>query len=211
MKDISELVSGYREFLRTDYPKEAARYRALADLGQAPRSMVIACCDSRVDPSRIFSAPPGELFVVRNVANLVPPFEETGSYHGTSAALEFAVEVLHIENVIVLGHARCGGVRSFVDAAMAGRKHTGFIGNWVSLLEPAWSAVGPASAKDHSALCQELELAGITHSMRNLASFPFVQRATANGHCRLHGAYFDISTGQLLSVDRSTQVFTPIS
>lgn len=211
MKDISDLVSGYRQFLRTEYPKEAARYRALADLGQAPRSMVIACCDSRVDPSRIFNAPPGELFVVRNVANLVPPFEEAGSYHGTSAALEFAVEVLHIENIIVLGHARCGGVRSFVDGAIAGRKQTGFIGNWVSLLEPAWSALVPAPAKDHAAVCQQLEWAGIVRSIANLASFPFVQRATADGHLRLHGAYFDISTGQLLSLEPSTKVFTSIT
>lgn len=211
MKDVPELVAGYRQFLRTEYPKEAARYQALADLGQAPRSMVIACCDSRVDPSRIFSARPGELFVVRNVANLVPPFETAGSYHGTSAALEFAVEGLHVENIIVLGHARCGGVRSFVDSTFAGRKQTGFVGNWVSLLEPAWSTLGAVSGMGYAALCRQVELAGIIQSLKNLRSFPFIDRATANGQLRLHGAYFDISTGELLVLDRTTRMFTPLT
>lgn len=210
MMDIAELVSGYRRFLRTEYPKEAARYEALANLGQAPRSMIIACCDSRVDPSRIFCAAPGELFVVRNVANLVPPFEEAGRYHGTSAAVEFAVEVLHVEHILVLGHARCGGVRSFVDSTFAGRKQVGFIGNWVSLLAPAWAAVQPTYDKPHPALCADLERAGIVQSIANLRSFPFVERAVAEGRLRLHGAYFDIANGTLLALDTSTSAFSPV-
>ena len=114
MRDVSELVSGYRTFMRDQYQHDAETYRTLADTGQSPRTMVVACCDSRVDPSRIFSAKPGQLFIVRNVANLVPPFEPHGDYHGTSAALEFAITSLGVENIVVLGHARCGGVRGFL-------------------------------------------------------------------------------------------------
>lgn len=211
MKDIAELVLGYRAFVANEYQTEASRYQTLAEKGQSPRSMVVACCDSRVDPSRIFSALPGELFVVRNVANLVPPFEEDGAYHGTSAALEFAVEFLHIENIIVLGHARCGGVRSFVDHACAGRTQSGFIGAWVSLLEPAWSALKPDSAASRDDICQHLEWAGIEHSLANLRTFPFIERATRDRGLRLRGAYFDISTGCLLGLEPGTLTFAPIT
>jgi len=110
MREIAELVAGYRAFYRDDYPRQAALYHSLAEFGQTPRTMIIGCCDSGVDPSRIFSARPGELFIVRNVANLVPPCEPRASHHGTSAALEFAVTILHVENIVILGHARCGGI-----------------------------------------------------------------------------------------------------
>ena len=139
MRDVDDLVQGYRTFMRDKYRQEAETYRALADNGQAPRTMVVACCDSRVDPSRIFSARPGELFIVRNVANLVPPFEPLGDYHGTSAALEFAVTSLGVENIVVLGHARCGGVRGFLDGQGQPIPQGSFIGKWISLLKPAWA------------------------------------------------------------------------
>ncbi|MCK5551037.1 MAG: carbonic anhydrase, partial [Hyphomicrobiaceae bacterium] len=115
MRDVPALVNGYRRFQSNLNRPETDLYRSLAEEGQAPKTMVIACCDSRVDPAAIFNAGPGELFVVRNVANLVPPFEPHGDYHGTSAALEFAVNGLGVETILVMGHARCGGVRAFLD------------------------------------------------------------------------------------------------
>ncbi len=118
MRDITDLVQGYKQFLEEEYPKQADLYRTLAEKGQTPKTMVIACCDSRADPGVIFNAGPGEIFVVRNVANLVPPYEPHGDYHGTSAALEFAVNGLNVETILVMGHARCGGIHAFVCLAL---------------------------------------------------------------------------------------------
>lgn len=212
MKEVPGLVLGYRQFLRDEYQKEAERYRELAEYGQTPRTMVVACCDSRVDPSRIFSARPGELFVVRNVANLVPPFEMSGDYHGTSAALEFAIDTLHVENILVLGHARCGGVRAFLDSAEDRTKASGFSANWISLLQPAWGVVQRTSTASSSreAIERKLEQAAITHSLANLMTFPFVESAIARKELMLHGGYFDIASGQLLALDPSSRSFEPL-
>ena len=137
MRDVPELIDGYRRFLAGRYPQEASLYRSLAETGQAPKTMIIACCDSRVDPAAIFSAGPGQFFIVRNVANLVPPFEPRGDYHGTSAALEFAVTGLEVETILVMGHARCGGVRAFLEGLYEQPAQRGFIDRWMSLLNPA--------------------------------------------------------------------------
>ena len=142
-KALPDLIGGYRTFLRDHYEIEAARYRSLAEFGQAPRTLVIGCSDSRVDPSRIFNARPGELFIVRNVANLVPPCGQQGDYHDTSAALEFAVRNLHLERILVLGHARCGGISAFLDRAVSAAPAQTFIEKWISLLEPAYEAELP--------------------------------------------------------------------
>ncbi len=216
MRDVGELVDGYHRFMAARYPNEARLYRDLAGTGQAPRIMVIACCDSRVDPAAIFDAGPGQLFVVRNVANLVPPYEPHGDYHGTSAALEFAVTSLHVETILVMGHARCGGVQSFLDRLhdrgdATGDQQTGgprFLDKWMSLLNPArrdaLAAAGDTAAGQQSAL----EHASIRHSITNLMSFPFVKQRHADGLLRLRGGYFDIATGELSALDLASGVFS---
>ncbi len=211
MHDVTELVDGYRRFLATRYRAEAATYRALAETGQAPKTMVIACCDSRADPAAIFSAKPGQLFIVRNVANLVPPFEPHGDYHGTSAALEFAVTGLAIENILVMGHGRCGGVQAFLDGLSQPTTKTGFIDRWMSLLNPAWAAAAatlseaPAEARQLA-----LEYASVRHSIGNLQTFPFIQERLNAGHLRLHGAHFDIAHGRLHALDLESDQFRPV-
>ena len=207
---LEGLVEGYRRFRSTDYPGQKRLFEDLAQ-GQTPQTMVVSCCDSRVDPARIFAAGPGELFVVRNVANLVPPFEESGEHHGTSAAVEFAVTGLKVRNILVMGHASCGGVKACLagaeDAAAGGR----FIGPWMSILAPARDEVlrrhADASAEERQ---QALELAGIRQSLENLQTFPFVAEAVAAGELRLQGAYFSIATGQLSLLDGASGTFETV-
>jgi len=212
MYEVPELMDGYRRFLSNRYPQEATLYRSLAEQGQAPKTMVIACCDSRVDPAAIFSAGPGQLFIVRNVANLVPPFEPQGDYHGTSAALEFAVTGLNVSNILVLGHARCGGVRAFLDGLYGRAETPGFIDRWMSLLEPAYvEALKSASGQSMQQQQRALEYASVQQSLKNLHTFPFVQERLNDGRLQLHGAYFDIADGQLLALDPATGQFGPVS
>ena len=215
MRDVSELVTGYRTFMRDQYHHDAETYRSLADKGQSPRTMVVACCDSRVDPSRIFSAKPGQLFIVRNVANLVPPFEPHGDYHGTSAALEFAITSLGVENIVVLGHARCGGVRGFLQGLGQTAPAGTFIGKWISLLKPAWGEVLQAQGQNGGKLDEEerqraLEQTSIRYSLDNLRTFPFVKERLAQGTLSLHGGFFDIATGGLLSYDAASRTFEAV-
>ena len=210
MRDVAELVAGYRTFLKDEYPRQAEIYRSLADKGQSPRTMVVACCDSRADPSRIFAAKPGELFIVRNVANLVPPFEPLGEYHGTSAAIEFAVTALEVRNIVVLGHARCGGVHGFIQGQ--GQPQTSsFIGKWISLLKPAWGEVVQNGGRLSEAEREHaLELTSIRFSLDNLRTFPFVRERLDKGSIALHGGFFDIATGGLQAYDASTQSFAAV-
>ncbi len=142
------LYEGYRAFRAGRLPTEQSRYRELAERGQAPETMVVGCCDSRVSPEVIFDARPGELFVVRNVANLVPPYSPDGLYHGVSAALEYGVAVLRVKHLVVLGHARCGGIQAFASNAPSGD----FIGKWISLLAPAAASI--QSERDEQRLSQ---------------------------------------------------------
>src|SRR5919197_4011010 len=151
------LCDGYRAFRTGRLPTEQSRYRELAERGQAPEAMVVGCCDSRVSPQVVFDAGPGELFVVRNVANLVPPYETGGEYHGTSAALEFAVQALKVQHIVVLGHARCGGIRAFADDA-APLSPGDFIGRWMNLIAPAAERLGPRQG-DLADYLAKLELA----------------------------------------------------
>jgi carbonic anhydrase len=212
MRDVSELVTGYRTFMKEQYHHDAEIYRSLADNGQSPRTMVVACCDSRVDPSRIFSAKPGQLFIVRNVANLVPPFEPHGDYHGTSAALEFAITSLGVENIVVLGHARCGGVRGFLQGQNQTTPAGTFIGKWISLLKPAWGEVVQTGGRLTEEQRQRaLEQTSIRYSLENLRTFPFVKDRLEQGKLALHGGFFDIATGGLLSYDAEKQEFAPVA
>lgn len=206
----NELLEGYRRFRAERFATEAERWRALAQ-GQQPQTMVIGCADSRVDPATIFSAAPGELFVVRNVAALVPPFEESGTYHGTSAAIEFAVTGLGVRRIVVLGHGLCGGVAASL--ALADQQPVGrFIKPWVELLSQAREQVLLQVEASHSALRQKaLERLAILASLRNLSSFPFVAEAVAEGRLELCGAWFSIAEGELHWLDRDRDVFEPVS
>lgn len=211
MRDVDELVDGYRRFIDGRYREEAALYGALAEQGQAPKVMVIACCDSRADPAAIFDARPGQLFVVRNVANLVPPFEPHGDYHGTSAALEFAVNGLGVETILVMGHGRCGGVRAYLDGFAEGAAQRGFIQRWMSLLKTAQTeAMREAAGQPIEAQAKALEFASVRHSIDNLETFPFIKERAADGRLRLRGGYFDIADGKLLALDAASGRFTAV-
>ncbi len=201
------LLSGYQAFVGDRLVRERERYEALAEKGQSPEIMIIGCCDSRVSPEVIFDASPGEMFVVRNVANLVPPYEPNGEYHGTSAALEFAVQALKIKHIVVLGHARCGGIRAFADEAEP-LSPGDFIGKWMSLIAPAAERAGPPSG-DRAAYLAKLELASIENSLRNLMTFPCIRVLVEKGRLALHGAYFGVATGTLLLRDPDSGEFHP--
>lgn len=198
------LTSGYRTFLDDRLPSEIRRYAKLAS-GQNPDILLIGCCDSRVSPEVIFDTGPGELFVIRNVANIVPPFEEGGEYHGTSAALEFAVQSLEVKHIVVLGHASCGGIRAYANRAEP-LSEANFIGRWVSLVEPAAKKAETQSGPDY---LTRLEYAMIAQSLENLMSFSFVRERVDDGRLALHGAHFGIARGELLVRDPETGAFGP--
>lgn len=201
------LADGYRAFLEGRFAKERDRYEMLAEMGQKPEIMVIGCVDSRVSPEVIFDAAPGELLVVRNVANLVPPYE-TGSVtqHGTSAALEFGVQALRVKHIVVLGHAHCGGIRAFADEQEP-LSPGDFIGRWMSLLKPAAERISGESGMTRSERQTALERISIRHSLANLRSFPYVRNREDEGALTLHGAWFDISSGELWVMDAKSGDF----
>jgi carbonic anhydrase len=189
---MDELIAGYRRFRETAWPERRATFESLAQAGQAPRAMVVACSDSRVDPGMIFAAGPGELFVVRNVANLVPPFAPDARAHATSAALEFGVRVLQVPHLIVLGHAMCGGIRALLEGAPP--EAGDFLPPWMGIAEKARRRVFECRPADPQAAC---EREGVKLSLDNLMSFPWIAERVAAGNLRLHGAIFDIRTGEL--------------
>jgi carbonic anhydrase len=201
------LLTGYRNFMAGRYPGETARYRALAREGQAPETMVIACCDSRAAPEAIFDAGPGELFVVRNVANLVPPYAPDDNFHSTSAALEFAVQSLKVRNIVVMGHGRCGGISAALNPGAGPLSPGDFIGKWMSLVEPAAQAVSGNTMMTASERQTSLERISIRFSIANLRTFPCVSILEGKGRLSLHGAWFDISTGELWVMNRDTGDF----
>lgn len=201
------LAAGYRRFRSERYAVEAERYRALAK-GQRPRTMIIACADSRADPATIFSAAPGELFVVRNVAALVPPYEEGGGYHGTSAAIEYGVTELAVPEIVVMGHGLCGGIAAAADARPAGR----FIGPWVDLLAGIREQLsGAPPALNRAARQKIFEQMAVQYSLQNLGRFPFVKAAIDGGRLNLHGAWFAIAEGELEWLDGNSGQFEPIA
>ena len=204
-----KLIDGYRHFLEEGLGRERARWQQLSE-GQSPMTMIIACSDSRVDPATIFSAAPGEIFVVRNVANLVPPFETGGGRHGVSAALEFAITQLEVSEVMVMGHGACGGIaaalsRTF-EHARAGEG--GFIAHWIDLLDEARDRViaehGTGAAAVHA-----LELEAVKVSLANLRTFACIREREAAGTLRLRGSYFAIADGVLHLLDEASGEFSP--
>ena len=203
------LIDGYNAFAAGRLQKEQDRYRDLAEAGQAPQIMVIGCCDSRVSPEVVFDASPGELFVVRNVANIVPPYAPDGQAHGVSAALEFGVAALKVKHIVVLGHAQCGGVKAF--AADAEPLSPGdFIGKWMRLMAPAADKVGPRGSRSASDYLARLEQANIVNSLDNLMTFPRLRKLIERGSVTLHGAYFGVATGDLSVLDKTSGKFEPI-
>jgi carbonic anhydrase len=205
------LTQGYHAFLQGRFHRERDRYRTLARVGQTPEILVIGCCDSRVSPEVIFDASPGELFIVRNVANLVPPCDPDteSSYHGTSAAIEFAVNGLNVKHIVVLGHASCGGIRSFFDGAKP-LSAGDFIGKWMSQITPVAERLSPTSG-DRDSNLKRLELAVVEHSLANLMTFPSIRDRVGKGMLALHGTYFGIATGVLFVRDPITGNFAPCS
>lgn len=196
------LLDGYRQFKDAHLAEQATLYRRLALGGQSPGIMMIACADSRVDPATIFSAGPGELFVVRNVANLVPPYEENGGYHGTSAAIEFAVENIGVKDIVIMGHGQCGGIAASLSARPVGQ----FIAPWVDMIsETRDKVLADNPNADAATLQQALEFGAIGHSLQNLRSFPFLQAAVDAGRVRLHGAWFSIASGELRWLSQGNQ------
>jgi carbonic anhydrase len=210
MADFATLIQGYRRFRDREWKSERDRWAELAE-GQSPKVMVIACSDSRVDPAQIFDARPGEMFVVRNVANLVPPFEPDQNYHGVSAALEFAVTQLEVDELVVMGHGFCGGCAAALtgqfDEAGHGQGH--FIAHWLEMLADAREKIrGEHVELDRQAFL-EMELEGVRLSLRNLMGFPWVRARVESGRLTLHGAYFAISDGVLHVLDETSGDFAP--
>ncbi len=207
--DFAGLIEGYRRFRTGDWQRQRARWAQLAQ-GQSPRIMVIACSDSRVDPAQIFDVSPGEIFVVRNVANLVPPFETTAGLHGVSAALEFAITQLQVSDVVVMGHGACGGVRASLEHAFAGAPpgEGGFIANWMSLIADERDRIVAEHGTGPEAI-RALEMGCVKVSLTNLRSFPWVPEREAAGTLTLRGAYFAIADGVLHLLDESSGEFAP--
>ena len=203
------LLDGYAAFRSGRLPAEQSRYRDLAERGQSPEIMVIGCCDSRVSPEVIFDARPGELFVVRNVGNLVPPYSPDGAYHGVSAALEFAVGALQVKHIVVLGHAHCGGVRAFAAEDREPLSPGDFIGKWMSLIAPAAEKLGPRVDTPLSDYLVRLEQASIVNTLDNLLTFPRLRELVERGRVTLHGAYFGVATGELSVLDTRSGRFVP--
>lgn len=202
-----KLIEGYWRFRTENHAADKGRYEQLAKLGQAPNALVIACCDSRVDVSAIFGAGPGDLFIVRNVANLVPPFEPDGKFHGTSAAVEYAARVLNVPNIIVLGHSHCGGIAAYREKIKGKEVETDFIGTWLAQLDGL--EVKEADIVQHGEE-RAFELAGIRNSLSNLRMFDTVQEKEAGGSLMLHGLHFDIGSGVVLALDETTDGFSPL-
>ena len=201
------LLNGYRTFMNGRYTAERERYRTLAEAGQEPHTLVVACCDSRAAPETIFDCGPGELFVVRNVANMVPPYEPDGQYHATSAAIEFAVQALKIANIVIIGHGRCGGIKAALDPAMEPLSPGDFIGKWMGLVRPAADQIQSNDLMTQSERQTALERVSIRNSLGNLRTFPYVRALEEQGKLQLHGAWFDISTGELWVMDSNTGDF----
>ena len=208
---LNQLIEGYRRFRETGWSRERERWSELAD-GQSPRVMIIACSDSRVEPAIIFDAKPGEMFVVRNVAALAPPFETAPGHHGVSAALEFAVTQLEVEEIIVMGHGYCGGCAAALTGQFDGAEHGEghFIANWVEMLTDARDRVRARHQSLDRAAFLEMELEGVQVTLANLRTFPWIAEREKAGKLALHGSHFAIAEGKLYLLDEAEGVFRPV-
>ena len=203
------LLDGYANFRSGRYASESERYRKLGEGAQKPKIMIIACCDSRAAPETIFDAGPGEMFVVRNVANLVPPYTPDGGHHATSAALEFAVMSLGVRHIVVMGHGRCGGIRAAVQDSLP-LTHTDFIGSWMRAIKDVTRIV-PRDVGDNAETHERhIERASIEHSLANLRTFPWIRMKENKRDLSLHGVWFDIAMGELHAYDEDEAHWTAI-
>jgi carbonic anhydrase len=209
---FSDMLNGYARFRDSDWTEQRDRWSELGE-GQSPRVMVVACSDSRVDPTQIFDTRPGEIFVVRNVAALVPPFETTPGLHGVSAALEFAVQFLKVEEIVVVGHGLCGGCKAALTQEMKGMVpgEGGFVADWISLLDEAQAEVQAIHGKSSPEAERAMEMAAVKVSLQNLRSFPCVREKEASGELALHGAVFSIADGALHVLDEASGAFSPVA
>lgn len=206
----SYLVDRYRAWKALRFEQNRVWYAHLAHSGQHPRAMVVSCCDSRVDVTGLFGAEPGDLFVVRNVANLVPAYQPDHLHHGTSAAVEYAVTVLKVAHIVIIGHSNCGGVAACHEMCENGSPalETSFVGRWMDILRPGYDKL-PAEA-DPAERLRAFEQEGVLVSLRNLETFPFVREAVAAGELTLHGAWMDIAEGVLHLFNPATRSFDPV-
>ena len=210
--ELAGLIEGYRRFRERGWHPRRERWAALHQ-GQEPRIMVIACSDSRVDPAQVFDVDPGEIFVVRNVAALVPPFETTPGHHGVSAALEFAVQFLKVREIVVMGHGMCGGCKAALSQSMRGEEpgRGGFIADWIEMLDGARAKVVAEHGAEGRAAERAMEQEGVKVSLANLRTFPCVSELEAQGNLRLRGAFFAISDGVLHLLDEADGQFAPVA
>ncbi|MEJ2408547.1 MAG: carbonic anhydrase [Novosphingobium sp.] len=209
---LDHLLDGYRRFRDTGWTPHRERWAQLRE-GQQPEVMIIACSDSRVDPTQIFDTDPGEMFVVRNVAALVPPFETAPGHHGVSAALEFAVQVLKVKEIVVMGHGMCGGCKAALTQELHGTEpgEGGFIANWIALLDDARIPVAAEYGIEGRPAERQMEQAAVKVSLDNLMTFPCIRRKVRDGELRLRGAFFAISDGILHLMDDTTGHFEPVA
>lgn len=208
---LDHLLAGYRRFREHGWTPNRERWADLRE-GQSPDIMVIACSDSRVDPAQIFDVDPGEVFVVRNVAAMVPPFETTPGHHGVSAALEFAVQVLKVKEIVVMGHGMCGGCRAALTRELHGAEpgEGGFVADWIALLDDARDVVAAQFGTQGREAERAMEKAGVKVSLHNLRTFPCIRRKEATAELKLRGAFFAISDGLLHVLDESDGHFHPV-
>lgn len=205
MPEFASIIAGYHRFRSGPYRDQKQRYDQLAE-GQAPPVMIISCCDSRVDPATIFDTVPGQVFALRNVANLVPPFETSAGLHGASAAIEFGVLGLHVRHIVVVGHGACGGIKAALSGARLGPESGGFVDKWMAIIEDARARVIAAGGDD---LAAALEREAIKVSLANLRTFPYIAEREAAGTLKLHGALFAIHDGELHILDEAVGTFAP--
>jgi len=210
MPYLSQLIEGYRRFREQDWQQERERWSELAE-GQNPRVMILSCADSRVEPAQIFDARPGEMFVVRNIAGLAPPYETSSGFHGVSAALEFAVTQLEVAEIVVMGHGLCGGCAASLtgqfDDSIHGEGH--FIADWVQMLDGARDKVRARHPQLDRAAFQEMEQEAVKVSLANLRTFPWIAERERKGSLKLHGAHFSIAEGRLTILDEAEETFRP--
>jgi carbonic anhydrase len=211
MKTFAEMIDGYRSFRKGAWSSQRERWNALAE-GQSPQVMVIACSDSRVDPAQIFDADPGEIFVVRNIAAMVPPFETTPGNHGVSAALEFAVQFLDVREIVVMGHGLCGGCKAALTQDLHGNEpgKGGFVANWIAMLDEVRDPIAARLGTEGREAERAMEHAAVKVSLANLRTFPCVQEKEASGALTLRGAFFAVSDGVLHLLDESSGEFDPV-
>jgi carbonic anhydrase len=211
MPYLSKLIEGYRRFRDTDWARERERWSELAE-GQSPQVMILSCADSRVDPAQIFDGRPGEMFVVRNIGALAPPYETSSGFHGVSAALEFAVDQLNVGEILVMGHGFCGGCAAALTGKFEDTPHGEghFIADWVGMLSNARDRVRARHSELDRSAFLDMEREAVKVSLENLRTFPWIAQRERDGQLKLHGAHFSISEGRLYLLDEAEGEFRPV-